>query len=121
MVRISAARLIAQRIISPAERDAGRNDEDAIVTAVLAFVLMLVIVAGMAVGVMFGRKPIAGSCGGMKALGMNVECEICGGNPQACDSAPESARSRSERASSAAAALAVDANRNPRKDTTRSL
>jgi hypothetical protein len=23
----------------------------------------------------------------MKALGMNVECEICGGNPAACESA----------------------------------
>jgi uncharacterized protein len=92
------------------------------VTAVLAFVLMLVIVAGMAVGVMFGRKPIAGSCGGMKALGMNVECEICGGDPQACDSAPGPARRGPDRASTAdAAALAADATRNPRKGTTRSL
>jgi hypothetical protein len=23
----------------------------------------------------------------MKALGMNVQCEICGGNPDACESA----------------------------------
>ena len=46
---------------------------------------MLILVAGMAVGVLFGRKPISGSCGGMKALGMDVECEICGGNPALCD------------------------------------
>jgi hypothetical protein len=43
----------------------------------------------MAVGVLFGRKPISGSCGGMKALGMDVACEICGGNPGRCESAQE--------------------------------
>ena len=55
-------------------------------TVVLAFLLMLVLVAGMAIGVLFGRKPISGSCGGMKALGMGVSCEICGGNPDLCES-----------------------------------
>jgi uncharacterized protein len=90
------------------------------VTAVLAFLIMLVIVAGMSVGVMFGRKPIAGSCGGMKALGMNVECEICGGNPNACDSAP-GAQSRGAASGSEASALAEDAMRGSRKDTTRSM
>jgi hypothetical protein len=55
------------------------------VTIVLAFLLMLIIVAAMAIGVMAGRKPIAGSCGGMKALGMDTQCEICGGNPRACE------------------------------------
>ena len=55
-------------------------------TVLLAFSFMLVLIAAMAVGVAFGRKPISGSCGGMKALGMNMECEICGGNPQRCES-----------------------------------
>ena len=50
-------------------------------TVVLAFSVMLLLVAAMAVGVIFGRKPITGSCGGMKALGLNMECEICGGDP----------------------------------------
>ena len=54
-------------------------------TMLLSFVFMLLVVAAMAIGVMFGRKPIAGSCGGMKALGMNVQCEICGGDPNACE------------------------------------
>lgn len=55
-------------------------------TLLLSFVVMLIVISGMAVGVMFGRKPIAGSCGGMKALGVAGECEICGGNPAACES-----------------------------------
>ena len=55
-------------------------------TFLFAFVLMIVLVTMMAVGVIWGREPIKGSCGGMKALGMEMECEICGGDPQQCDS-----------------------------------
>ena len=58
-------------------------------TLFFAFGFMLLMVTLMAVGVIFGRKPIAGSCGGMKALGMEMECEICGGDPQQCDSEAE--------------------------------
>ncbi|MCR9261328.1 MAG: (Na+)-NQR maturation NqrM [Pseudomonadaceae bacterium] len=54
-------------------------------TMILAFVFMLLMVAAMAVGVLMGRKPISGTCGGMKALGMDMDCEICGGNPALCD------------------------------------
>jgi uncharacterized protein len=59
-------------------------------TMILAFVFMLAMVSIMAVGVIMGRSPITGSCGGMKALGMDVECEICGGNPALCDTADNS-------------------------------
>ncbi len=55
-------------------------------TIILAFLFMALVMGAMAVGVLFGRKPISGSCGGMKQLGMDVECEICGGNPSLCDS-----------------------------------
>jgi hypothetical protein len=41
--------------------------------------------AAMAVGVINGRAPIKGSCGGMGALGIDTACEICGGDPQRCD------------------------------------
>lgn len=54
-------------------------------TIVLAFALMLLLVAGMSVGVLMGRKPISGSCGGMSSLGMEVACDICGGDKGKCE------------------------------------
>jgi hypothetical protein len=54
-------------------------------TMIFAFIVMLVLVSAMAIGVILGRAPISGTCGGMKALGMDVDCEICGGNPALCD------------------------------------
>jgi hypothetical protein len=54
----------------------------------LFLVSMLVIglvMAIMAVGVIMGRAPIKGSCGGMGALGIDTTCDLCGGDPQRCD------------------------------------
>ena len=48
-------------------------------TILLGFLVMLALVALMAIGVIFGKKPIKGSCGGLSALGMKESCEICGG------------------------------------------
>lgn len=55
--------------------------------ATLFFSMLIVglVMAGMAVGVMAGRQPIKGSCGGMGALGIDTACEICGGDPKRCD------------------------------------
>lgn len=39
----------------------------------------------MSVGVMMGRKPIAGSCGGLANVGLNGECKVCGRTPGSCD------------------------------------
>ena len=50
--------------------------------SVLVFGLVM---AGMAVGVMAGRPPIKGSCGGLGALGIETACELCGGDPRRCD------------------------------------
>lgn len=51
----------------------------------LVFFGMLLVVLGMAVGVIFGRKPIAGSCGGIANLGIEKECSICGGVREKCE------------------------------------
>lgn len=51
----------------------------------LVFGIMLLVVLGMAVGVIFGRKPIAGSCGGIANLGIEKECSICGGDRTKCE------------------------------------
>lgn len=51
----------------------------------LTFAILLLIVAGMAVGVMHGRKPISGTCGGLNQLGVDGACEICGGRPELCE------------------------------------
>ena len=54
----------------------------------LFFISMLVIglvIAGMAIGVLAGRAPIKGSCGGVGALGIDAACDLCGGDPQRCD------------------------------------
>ena len=60
-------------------------------TFVLALLLFVAIMAAMAVGVIFGRAPIEGSCGGFGAVGIDQECEICGGDPQRCETNIDSA------------------------------
>src|SRR3990167_9730997 len=48
----------------------------------VVFLVMVLVVGMMAVGVMIGRKPIAGSCGGIANLGIEKECSICGGRSE---------------------------------------
>ncbi len=50
----------------------------------VVFAVMLLVVAGMAIGVMNGRKPITGSCGGIAIFGVEKECEFCGGKRENC-------------------------------------
>ena len=53
----------------------------------ISFFVLLSVVCLMAIGVMFGRKPIAGSCGGVgAALGeKDYVCELCGGDEAKCE------------------------------------
>lgn len=75
-------------------------------TFVLAIVVVVLLIAGMAIGVIMGRKPLAGSCGGVgAALGeKDYSCDLCGGDPQKCESLQEQGG-----ATDAAADLAYDA------------
>jgi hypothetical protein len=54
---------------------------------ILAIIVVGLLIAGMAIGVLMGRPPITGSCGGVgRALGeSDYTCEICGDDPNKCD------------------------------------
>ena len=52
---------------------------------ILAFIILSILMVAMAIGVIMGRKPIAGSCGGIAALGMDTACDICKGDAAICD------------------------------------
>ena len=58
---------------------------------VISFLVFALIIAAMAVGVMAGRAPIKGSCGGIGALGIDQSCDLCGGDPQRCETESRSA------------------------------
>lgn len=55
-------------------------------TLLLAFVLLALVITAMSIGVIMGRKPIQGSCGGVgAALGYkDYTCDICGDDPKKC-------------------------------------
>lgn len=46
-----------------------------LITLLLSFVIIALAVSAMAIGVMAGRSPIKGSCGGLNGGG----CELCSG------------------------------------------
>ena len=51
----------------------------------ISFIVFAFILSAMAVGVIAGRAPIKGSCGGIGALGIDQSCDLCGGDPQRCE------------------------------------
>lgn len=44
-------------------------------TLLVTFAVLLAVIGAMAIGVINGRKPISGSCGGLNGGG----CELCSG------------------------------------------
>ena len=62
-------------------------------TVILAFILLALVMAGMAIGAILQGKPIKGSCGGMTALGMDTACDICGGDTKKCEDEQERQKS----------------------------
>ena len=47
-----------------------------VVTIIVSFFVIAAVVGAMAIGVIAGRAPIRGSCGGLNGGG----CELCNGN-----------------------------------------
>lgn len=45
------------------------------------FTVFLLVVAGMAIGYIFDKKTIRGSCGGLASIGIDKECDC----PDPCD------------------------------------
>lgn len=76
-------------------------------TFLLVLFIVVLLVAAMSVGVIFGRKPISGTCGGIGALGISQSCDICGGNIQKCEEENQRLAKEAEQAES----LAYDATR----------
>ncbi len=70
-----------------------------LVLAFLAFVLFFVT---MSLGYIIQNKPLKGSCGGVAKLMGNENCELCGGDPNKCETEQQNAQA-------AAADLAYDA------------
>ncbi|MBT3179677.1 MAG: ApbE family protein [Candidatus Marinimicrobia bacterium] len=48
---------------------------------VLGIIILLIAIAGMAIGIIFNRKPLTGSCGGANSDG---NCPTCGGDTVKC-------------------------------------
>ena len=58
----------------------------------ITFFFMAFVISAMAIGVILGRSPIKGSCGGMGAVGIDTACEICGGNTKKCEDSRDETR-----------------------------
>ena len=53
-------------------------------TLLLAMLLFAGALAAMAIGVIISNKPLKGSCGGIGALGLARDCELCGARSGHC-------------------------------------
>jgi len=42
---------------------------------IIAFFTFLLVIAGMALGVIFGRRRLQGSCGGLASVGIEKSCD----------------------------------------------
>lgn len=62
-------------------------------TILVTLIIMLLVVGGLGIGALFGRKPLAGSCGGMgNALGeKEYVCDLCGGDESKCEEKQQAA------------------------------
>jgi hypothetical protein len=52
---------------------------------ILSFILIASVILIMSVGLLMGRRPVQGSCGGLNRFEGMGECELCGGDAKKCD------------------------------------
>jgi len=48
----------------------------------IGILILCFAIAGMAVGVIFDKRPLSGSCGSLSTTG---DCSICGGEQEKCN------------------------------------
>lgn len=53
------------------------------VTVLAAAILFTLALLGIALGALFGRRPVKGSCGGLSS-GAGTSCELCSAGPADC-------------------------------------
>jgi hypothetical protein len=65
---------------------------------IVTLIMMLFVALALSISVLAGRKPIAGSCGGVgKALGEpDYVCALCGGDEAKCEAEKEKSSNRLE-------------------------
>ena len=62
---------------------------------ILAFLVFFGLVLLMAIGVLFKRAPLKGSCGGLGQIGLREACDICGGAKPLSEEQQQQARDQS--------------------------
>ncbi|MDO4777211.1 MAG: (Na+)-NQR maturation NqrM [Cardiobacteriaceae bacterium] len=63
-------------------------------TFIAVFVVLMLVVIGMGIGVIFGRPPLKGSCGGLNNVGVERACgctDVCANEAQQDGGKPSSA------------------------------
>ena len=50
-------------------------------TFIFASIVVILSILGLSLGLILNNKPLQGSCGGMSNLDSDLECTICGANP----------------------------------------
>ena len=49
---------------------------------IFGIIILCIAIVGMSIGIIFNRKPLTGSCGG---LSPNGSCSICGNDTEKCE------------------------------------
>ncbi len=67
-------------------------------TFLVTLLVLLLVVSAMSIGVILGRKPISGSCGGIGAALQDPEyvCDFCGNDESKCEERQQSLQENSD-------------------------